>query len=536
MKRWKRLSGLILTGFLLASCGEKEISADPDILFPETPDYSYLLHTSLGETNSHNQDMKKPFVNVYISNTRNMRYFALNEDENPLVNSPLENLIYSIQDMERIYGKTSYYTLQKKEDTEMVLEWRRYKPGTGLGSEAERETDVDADTETKTGIYEDFLLPEFYLTQEESDDVRPLSRLYGAANKEWEPSNINIVITDLAERNMEVAVLAKQIRSMCQKNNCDAYMLVFQLECSGMVKVPKPEAPDILIEKKVETTRPCYVMVTGPSFYLDQYMDSFFSCMENVQLRDGEKFHQIEFHIGRKETRILPEQINGFLSEEDKSAFGEKNFGIYKNIIDIGSAEDVSEEKYENPELRFSYALENTMEQENDWRLDFKVLLKKPVEDHMGEYGGTIRCYQLKQTYKENGDTEKLLDSLQWEETEDSPVEECIRFSSSYGTENAYIRLSGKPRLKQEAPVSERKLLLVIITITYTEIHPYRMPEWADDYIAVSEEGCGQKTYGLEKLFQILFGCENGQTEDKAVPLETIYGEIPILISVPENF
>ena len=76
MKRWKRLSGLILTGFLLASCGEKEISADPDILFPETPDYSYLLHTSLGETNSHNQDMKKPFVNVYISNTRNMRYFA----------------------------------------------------------------------------------------------------------------------------------------------------------------------------------------------------------------------------------------------------------------------------------------------------------------------------------------------------------------------------------------------------------------------------------------------------------------------------
>ena len=56
------------------------------------------------------------------------------------------------------------------------------------------------------------------------------------------------------------------------------------------------------------------------------------------------------------------------------------------------------------------------------------------------------------------------------------------------------------------------------------------MPEWVERYNAVSEEDCGWKTYGLEKVFESLFGCEAEGKETKTIFLERTYGEIPILI------
>lgn len=498
MKKWRCLVKIFLTALLLVGCRQNGEPVNAEISFSEVPDYSYLLRADPEETDSLNRERDYPPVHVYMSNTANMRYFVFSGDQELQVDSHLVNLMCGIHDMERVYGKTSYYTLQKSEDPEMLPIWTKYQTGEGMEERP------------------DFLKPGFYLDQKESDEAQPLSMLYGMGEGEWSPENINIVITDMAERNMELEDLAKRIRDMCQENRCDAYLLVFQPEYYGKAIVPKPKNPEILIEKKVEGTRPYYLMITGPSYCMEKYMDSFLNCLRSLQLTDGEDFQKIRFHMGQEETKILPDQITVLKDAEDGNASGI----IY---------DEKGEKESGVLELRFACRPDKDMANvQKDWGLHFKVSLDMPAEKYISNYGEKIQCYQLKQSA---GGTKEDLDSGQWIKIEDSKVKEEIRCSSS----SVDIRLSGSSELLHTEPELESQVLLIILTITYKEEHPYKMPEWVECYNSVSEEDCGEKTYGLEKLFEILFGCEWEQEEMKTISLERTYGEIPILIFEQEE-
>ena len=515
MKRRECLIKVLLTALLLSGCSVKEEPINGKVLFPEIPSYSSLLNAGYEKAGSQNQSVENPPVHVYISNTANMGSFVFSEDQGFQADSHLINLLRGIHDMGIIYGKTSYYTLQKEEDMEIYPRWTRYQ------TESESLLDIC--------LYKDFLKPEFYLDQNESDESQPLSLLYGSADGEWDPENINLVITDMTERNMEPENLAKRIRDMCQENRCDAYLLVFQPEYYGTVKVPKPNNPEILIEKRVEGTRPCYLMITGPSYYLEKYMDSFLNCLESLQLRAGEDFQQIRFYMGQEKTEILPNQITFIEDLEDEKAYEKGNVQVSKSINSYESGE----KEAEVPELRFFYKPEkNTIKAEMDWNVHFKVSLNIPAGKQLHNYGEKIQCFQLKHSAERKQGKEKKTWG-QWVEAEDFEVEKNILFFSSGNenkTEYADIRLSGNSELLSAEPESLPQVLLIIVTITYTEKRPYKMPEWVERYNAVSEEDCGWKTYGLEKVFEILFGCEAEGKETKTIFLERTYGEIPILI------
>lgn len=120
MKKWRCLVKIFLTALLLVGCRQNGEPVNAEISFSEVPDYSYLLRADPEETDSLNRERDYPPVHVYMSNTANMRYFVFSGDQELQVDSHLVNLMCGIHDMERVYGKTSYYTLQKSEDPEML--------------------------------------------------------------------------------------------------------------------------------------------------------------------------------------------------------------------------------------------------------------------------------------------------------------------------------------------------------------------------------------------------------------------------------
>ncbi len=382
MNRKRGIILLFLTVVFLMSCstGHKEADADPVVVFP---DYSNLLQMGSQEPPGKMDDGYRLPVQVYMDNTGSMQAFIFAEDVSISVDPKFVHLMRALRDMERTYYRTCYYTIQQNEQTGGIRDWMAYD-----GS-----------------VYEDFQKPEFYFSwKKESTDGNvngPLSLLYFNRNgRGLNPEYINIVMTDLAEQNVNNTQLAEEIQKMCAGGNCLAYMLAFQFEYHGTAQVPDPDKMNDIIEARVDGPRPYYVILTGPSRYMEPYMEGFLTCLENLQLQEGTDFYmastKLEWNMETldKDSITFNEMADYDAIKEEKKT-GEPSEHS-KNLRRFSETDTLFDRTPFNAPFAFYYRkLDSISKDQYDWRLNFQIPLASEEEDSDIEYSLDIACYSL---------------------------------------------------------------------------------------------------------------------------------------------
>ena len=524
---------ILLIVILSTGCsGRTDKEVDDALVFPE---YASLLKTDLVLPQPEESIGEYPLpVRVYMDNTGSMQAFIFNENMECQADPEFVRLMRTIRDMERIFYDTCYYTIQQNEQTGMIRDWTEYN-----GS-----------------IYQDFENPEFYFSwKKNSDDGNvngPLSMLYldeGRLN----PKYINVVMTDLAEQNVNNTYLAQQIQEMCEKNECDAYMLAFQFDYHGEAEVADPNRLNEIISRRVDGSRPYYVIFTGPSQYIGLYMKRFQESLSNMQMYEYRNYFFASSGVAWDQSTLDWENLEIEKSASYDQIKQEVNTGeisgLSKNISQYEETEQLFGDQVDSRLLAFYYAKEDGVSKaQNDWRLNFRVPLKKVESNGTIKYDVQAEYYQLEQiveeeetfsqssiegTESDESDSEELAEReeprLEWKMIKKPTFDVSIEMVQDDAEEKQKfyaVKLSGKPDKELE-----KDCILMILTVMQEEVIPYKQPDWIDQFDSGTEDDYFQKTYNLAGFYDVLFGHGYLTSKDEKLVSKHVYAEIPILIT-----
>ncbi len=519
-----------LAAFFLVSCFSGENTAELSTV--ELPDYSYLLQMepeSLTQQDDIKEDQRLP-VRFYMDNTRNMQAFIFDESMHQHADLRFVHLMYALKDMERIYCKASYYTLQQNEQADGVCSWMQYDEN----------------------IYDHFQEPEFYFGSTDA----PLSiPSFDEDTGSLSPEYINIVMTDLAKPEECNKRLAAEVQKLCADCGCTAYLLAFWFESHGMAKVPDPDEKEEFLEAQIDGARPCYVILTGPSQHLESYMKGFLACLKSRHLRENADFYaassQAESDIEEPDRVLLDrndivfektadyddikreisavESSKKEISTEESSKeelSAEESTELSKNFLRNEALEKKLEDTISNPPIVCYYKkVEGISKDQSDWRLSFQIPLPPDEGDSNIEHTLNITYYAPLQ-----GDEGETIQSEpeKWKEISRPPFE--VSWTTGSWEKNddreAYlVKASGYPD-----PTLDPDSILMILTIKRKVAIFYSLPDWLSDFDTGSEKDYFQKTYGFQDFCDLLLGCQKLKRTNNSLVSETIYAELPVLI------
>ena len=537
MSRIKPCMILFSAAFLLGGCLVKANVAqmNAEQVFP---DYRPLLQSDSTEGPWEEiSQTQLPSVQVYMDNTGSMEGFIFNEImEDDHADFKFVQMMRAFREMERIFYETSYYTIQQNEQTEGIRSWLKYEEG----------------------IYHDFSKKEFYFSwknnSKDGNTNGPLSLLY-LDKGGLDPGCINIVMTDLAEQNVNNTHLAQEIYKMCSQNKCDAYMLAFQFDYHGEAEVADPDQLNGIISKRVDGLRPYYVIFTGPSQYIDQYMEQFLTVLSHFQLCEGRDFHLAKSKLEWDKSVLDKERVvfqkaaaYSDIKKEIQSGMASE---LSKNICSYEEPDGLFDNKADDRLFAFFYQKEEGVSQKyNDWRLNFQIPVSSAGKN-------TAIEYRIDQVYyipawvgtekPEKGEGENIAKKtddekaelkasetepaeLQWKQIEKPVFDESIEWISEDGAnaqqKSVSVKLSGRPGKELETDT-----VLMILTITQEEEIAYKKPDWIDSYDTGLGDDYFQKTYNLSGLYDVLFGSGYLTPKNGKLVSSHIYAQIPILIT-----
>lgn len=495
------------------------------------PDFSELLVNSTGvHVRDDSDDMLLP-IKVFMDNTGSMAGFTVNPEGKREPSAAYVKMMRSLRDLGRLHGDSvSYYALDERSQ-----DW----------------------VECSETIYRDFSSESFYVGWN-SGQPGPLSKLYLGENK-IDGNCVNIVITDLAEQNVNNTLLATEIQKLCEEEGCETVLFAFKFDFNGRTQVPNPNAAYGMLDEQVNGLKPYYLIITGPSQYTEKYVDDLKTLLEEAGLTEAQDYYcaTSRLDVNYDTASISDVVFTPFVDyEEIKMEYDIEKYGaeavlgedgsIYeqpeimksKNLVAYDDMEQVFKGGDSVQAAAFRYELMQGLSSKmSDWRLNFYLPLSEGDNPDIS-YKLNWKVYKL--TVSGEGESETdgdggQADERQWVEDKNTRMELNVKLISEFEEKNArypvamYFSCQDKVVEKKHDP-RETELLLVF-RIEKEETIPYVRPEWLAEYDTGDTYDYFKRTYNLNGFYDVLFGYKNKRKMDDTIHISSTYAEIPIILT-----
>ena len=340
---------------------------------------------------------------------------------------------------------------------------------------------------------------------------------------------------------------------MCSQNGCDAYMLAFQFDYHGEAEVADPDRINGIISKRIDGPRPYYVIFTGPSQYIDRYMEQFLTFLNYFQLYEDKDFYlaksKLEWDESVLDKKDIVFQRASSYDEIKQEIQDGEILELSKNICPYDEPEDLFDGNSDNRIFAFYYQKGDGISKKyNDWRLNFQIPVSNSGKNTAIEYSIDQTYYipvwteiekaEDGESMTEQSEGEKIgKETLgtetaepQWKHIENPEFDESIEWVSgnedNIQQKTVSVKLSGKPDKELKTDT-----VLMILTIIQKEEIVYKKPDWLSNFDTGLGDDYFQKTYNLSGFYDVLFGSGYLTTKNGKLVSSHIYAQIPILIT-----
>ena len=108
------------------------------------------------------------------------------------------------------------------------------------------------------------------------NSVGPLSLLFFQNNSKFNPDEVNIISSDLAEQNVNLTNLAEKLqKNVLSKPGYTVYLLAMKMPFSGLASYTNPNSNALESQVIDVQDRPLYFIITGPSKAVEFYYTEF---------------------------------------------------------------------------------------------------------------------------------------------------------------------------------------------------------------------------------------------------------------------
>lgn len=271
-KGWIRAGAAALAAMMLVSCSEL---VEPPYQLPQWA--SAIVEPEQTDVETVEATAK---VDVYYDNTQSMYGFA--------TGGTMVRAVAALRDVVNQYKNTTTYTLGGSSGG--YLQWM---PFTG-------------DIYTSMVDYEGF-----YTVGKGSfmTGTGPLQMLYYDENT-LDPTAINVVITDLAEQNVDTSDLAAKINeNILSQDGYSAALIGIQGDFVGTKYVSDIDAVNQMNGVEVNGKVPIYILITGPDASLNIYVDNLVASFQNYELVESTDFFVARYHAGNSARALTHDDI-----------------------------------------------------------------------------------------------------------------------------------------------------------------------------------------------------------------------------------
>lgn len=473
-------------------------------------------------------DNKFPPVRVYFDNTGSMEGFTINSQGKRTPCEDYVKLMRCLRDMGRV-RETQYYIL---------------------------DVDLQDWALSETGIYDHFAQSDFHVWWA-SGQPGPLSKLY--MENRIDESCISIVLTDLSEQNFNTTQMAEQIRVLCDQKGCEADLFAFKFDFHGVTQVPDPKAVSGMLEGSVNGKRPYYMVVTGPSKYVEKYVEELKDILSGDGLDEDVEYFSVTSRSDLEYESIHLSDVNfepfadyDDIYEEINKESEEKGGEEEENESDKADVEieNLSRnlQRYENTDGLFEDGEETDLPafcyqkvrgvglDDGDWRLNFYIPLNdwdKSRKNYIYQYS----TYQLENAEMGLTDQEQQAEAVQssWIEKANSQIDISMEIYNNYKSPEReypavlYVSVKNKNALQKVKP--EWREVLLVLDIVQEDIFRPKRPEWLSEFDSGDTGDLFTHTYGLNNFYNVLFGYEDYIEKDGLVHIKNNYIQIPILLT-----
>lgn len=299
-KGWLSAGAAVLAAAMLAGCGPV---VEPPYQLPQWA--SAIVEPEQTDMEDVAASAK---VDIYYDNTQSMYGFA--------TGGTMVRAVAALRDVVNQYQNTTTYTLNGSSGG--YLQWMPF----------------EGDLYTSMVNYE-----EFYTVGKGSfmTGTGPLQMLYYDANT-LDPTAINVVITDLAEQNVDTSDLAAKINeNILSQDGYSAALIGILGDFIGTKYVSDLDAVNQMNGVEVNGKVPIYILITGPDASLNVYVDNLVASFQNYELTENADFYVARYHAGNSARVLTHDEIvtvgpaqeqDGMRKNDWKTAQINENLGL----------------------------------------------------------------------------------------------------------------------------------------------------------------------------------------------------------------
>lgn len=377
-----KLAGALVLALLSAAC-----SKGPEEPYP-APEWALEVATPTAVDVATVESTAK--VDVYYDNTQSM-YGFIKEGGNVV------RVATALRDVTNQYSNGTIYTLQS--DGAGSLAWAPF----------------EEDLRNALADWEGF----YTVGKGSLNGVGPLQRLY-YGDAAIDPKAINVVVTDLAEQNVDSGDLAARINELVlSQEGYSAVLIGIKGEFNGTKYVEDLNAVNEMPGEQVNGRVPLYILITGPDASLDIYLEnllkSFASCSlvesQSDDMADGD--YVVARYFAGNGARVLSQEDiftaqpaqeqDGMRRDDWKTA--EINENLMLREIDAAHLDTlIDTDTYLNI---FTYEYDNQVNEANPKRILLNYFLPiertdgvdRPIDLHIYETDEKAPTTQLEPLY-----------------------------------------------------------------------------------------------------------------------------------------
>jgi len=522
----------IITGLTGCGANEEGTGGLQDVMVPS---FQYLLEEEEESPTTVPDSSAVVPVRIYFDNTGSMEGFTIDQKGERKPCSLYAKLMRCLRDMGRMQT-VEYYVLDVNEQ-----DWALYEES----------------------LYDNFYSSDFHVWWK-SGQPGPLSKLY--MDDRIDEEYINIVLTDLAEQNLNNTLLAEQIQKLCNEKDCEADLFAFKFDFNGVTQVPDPNAASGMLEETVHGEKPYYMLITGKSDYMEKYRRELRTLMDDAGMEEGRDYfwatnrtdiqnesltmsdvvfepfadyEQIFQEREEKRQKQREEEEGGAEDEETGNGLAaySKNLCRLEDTEQICAGIDFAAFYYQK--------VEGVSKDQSDWRLNFYVPLKD-YENPQLKYSYEWHIYKLEQAEPEeeedlagkegSGEEQKAEAETiagNWVEDTNARIELSTEIYENFGEDqehSAVLYLSCKDKEVEKEHEPRAQELLLLIDITKEETFFYERPDWLAGFDTGDTDDYFTRTFNLNGFYDVLFGNKNKISGDGAIHIESHYVQIPIML------
>lgn len=273
-------------------------------------------------------------VDIYYDNTQSMYGFA--------GGGTMVRAVAALRDVSNMYSNTTIYTLN---GVNGVLRW---VPFTG-------------------SLYNELTSFEGFYTVGKGSfaaGTGPLQMLY-YEDSTLDPSAINVVVTDLAEQNVDLTDLASKINGqILSQDGYSAALIGILGDFDGRKYVSDLDAVNQMNGQEVQGKVPIYILITGRDAALESYVNKLVDTFRSYELAENSSFFVARYHAGNSAKVLQRQDIvqtgpaqeqDGMKKKDWSTAVINQNLGL-REIDSTHLDQLVATDHYLN---MFAYAFDN---------------------------------------------------------------------------------------------------------------------------------------------------------------------------------